>query len=111
MIDVQQVRIIRERLKYAWTPFFTRFGRLTPIQVATIPPILDGKNVIVASPTASGKTEAVIAPVAERFRNEGWQGLAVLYIVPTRALANDTLARIDGPLRDMGIHVARPLKN
>jgi len=106
MMDVQQVRIIRERLKYAWTPFFTRFGRLTPIQVATIPPILDGRNVIVASPTASGKTEAIIAPVAERFRKEDWEGLAVLYIVPTRALANDTLARIDGPLRDMGIKVA-----
>ena len=81
MMDVQQVRIIRERLKYAWTPFFTRFGRLTPIQVATIPPILDGRNVIVASPTASGKTEAIIAPVAERFRKEDWEGLAVLYIV------------------------------
>ncbi len=100
---VQKVRIIRDRLKYTWTPFFTRFGKLTPIQLETIPKILDGTNVIVASPTASGKTEAVVAPVAERFMKEKWPGLAVLYVVPTRALANDTLARIEGPLRDMGI--------
>lgn len=105
-MDVQRVRIIRNRLKYAWMPFFTTFGRLTPIQVETIPTILDGYNVIVASLTASGKTEAVVAPVAERYIQEKWQELAVLYIVPTRALANDTLARIEGPLRDMGIKTA-----
>jgi len=105
-MDVQRVRIIRNRLKYAWMPFFTTFGRLTPIQVETIPTILDGYNVIVASLTASGKTEAVVAPVAERYIQEKWQELAVLYIVPTRALANDTLARIEGPLWDMGIKTA-----
>ena len=105
-MDVEKVSIIRRRLKYAWGPFFTRFGRLLPVQVETIQKILDGTNVVVASPTASGKTEAVVAPVAERFRKEQWQGLAVLYIVPTRALANDTLARIEGPLRDMGIKTA-----
>lgn len=106
MIDVKQVELIRRRLKRTWLPFFTRFGRLTPVQVETIPKILDGANVVVASPTASGKTEAVVAPVAERFAAEGWRGLAILYIVPTRALANDTLERIEGPLEDMGITAA-----
>jgi len=102
----QQIKMIRRRLKHAWTPFFTRFGRLTPVQVETIPRVLRGANVIVTSPTATGKTEAVVAPVAERFLSEHWEGLAVLYIVPTRALANDTLARIEGPLHDMGITTA-----
>lgn len=106
MTDATQVAVIRRRLKRAWLPFFTRFGRLMPVQVQTIPKILDGFNVVVASPTASGKTEAVVAPVAERFLSERWQGLAVLYVVPTRALANDTLARIEGPLQDMGITTA-----
>jgi ATP-dependent Lhr-like helicase len=69
-VDVEKVSIIRRRLKYAWGPFFTRFGRLLPVQVETIQKILDGTNVVVASPTASGKTEAVVAPVAERFRKE-----------------------------------------
>lgn len=103
MTNFKDVVDIRRRLKQAWGPFFTRFGRLTPVQVETIPKILDGVNVVVASPTASGKTEAVVAPVAERFVSERWDGLAILYIVPTRALANDTLVRLEGPLKDMGI--------
>lgn len=103
MTDATQVATIRRRLKHAWVPFFTRFGKLTPVQEQTIPKILDGANVVVASPTASGKTEAVVAPVAEQSVSNRWEGLAMLYVVPTRALANDTLARIEGPLRDMGI--------
>lgn len=106
MTDVHQVNIIRNKLKHAWIPFFTRFGRLTTIQLATIPKILENKNVILTSPTASGKTEAVVAPIAERLISERWMGLTVLYIVPTRALANDTFYRIEGPLKDMGIEVA-----
>lgn len=93
-----------QRLKRAKGPFFSRFGgKLTPIQIQTIPKILEGLNVVISSPTASGKTEAVMAPLAERFLVEHWHDLAVLYIVPTRALANDSLARIEGPLGDMGI--------
>lgn len=100
-----RTREIHARLERAWTPFFTRFGRLTPIQVETIPLVLDGKNVVVCSPTASGKTIAVLAPVAELHRVHRWPGLAVLYVVPTRALANDVYDRIHGPLADMGITV------
>lgn len=106
MTDRAAVLAIRRQLRYAWGPFFARFGRLTPIQVQTIPEILDGANVALASATASGKTEAVVAPVAERFVRERWTSLAALYIVPTRALANDTLERIKGPLADMGISAA-----
>ncbi|MEP9410649.1 MAG: DEAD/DEAH box helicase [Candidatus Brocadia sp.] len=103
MSNVDHIIKICQRLKYAWVPFFSRFGKLTPIQIETIPKILSRINVVVASPTASGKTEAVVAPIAERFVSERWNGLAILYVVPTRALANDTLVRIEGPLRDMGI--------
>lgn len=103
MSNVDHIIKIRQRMKYAWIPFFSRFGRLTPVQIETIPKILGGVNVVVASQTASGKTEAVVAPVAERFASERWNDLAILYIVPTRALANDTLVRIEWPLRDMGI--------
>ncbi|MEW6047354.1 MAG: DEAD/DEAH box helicase [Bacillota bacterium] len=102
----QEERLIRSRLRRSWAPFFGRFGRFTPIQVLTIPKILDGYNVAVAAPTASGKTEAVVAPVAERYVSERRQGVAILYVVPTRALANDTHARVAGPLGEMGISVA-----
>lgn len=60
---------------------------------------------LISAPTASGKTEAVIAPVAEIAVKVGYKGLHTLYIVPTRALANDLLFRIQGPLSEMGILV------
>ena len=95
----------RRRLRRAWTPFFARFGRLTPIQVEAVPSILKGRSVVVTAPTASGKTEAVVAPLAERCAGEDWRNLSVLYLVPTRALANDTLTRLRDPLQDMGLSV------
>jgi len=97
---------VRSRLRRTWAPFFGPFGRLLPVQVEAIPPVLDGQNVVVASPTASGKTEAVVAPTAERYLAEKWPPMSVLYVIPTRALANDTLRRIGGPLNDLGIAVA-----
>jgi ATP-dependent helicase Lhr and Lhr-like helicase len=96
---------LRRQLKYSWTPFFTRYGRLTEIQTQTVPRILGGINVVASAPTASGKTESIVAPVAERCVSERWKGLSTVYIVPTRALANDTLHRIKGPLEDMGLTV------
>jgi ATP-dependent Lhr-like helicase len=104
MDEIEQTLRVRNLLKYSWVPFFSRFGKLTAIQVQAIPEIFVGKNVIVSSPTASGKTEAVVAPVAERLKKENWRGLAVVYVVPTRALANDTLERVKGPLEEMGIY-------
>ncbi len=96
---------VRAALKRTWVPFFARFGRLTPIQLAVIPKVLTGESVVVAAPTASGKTEAVVAPLAELLTAQQWTGLSVAYIVPTRALANDTEQRIKGPLRELGIEV------
>jgi ATP-dependent Lhr-like helicase len=101
----EQDKLLRQHLKYSWVPFFSRFGRLTPIQRLTIPKVLEGENVIISSPTATGKTEAIMAPVAEIAKKEKWSGLSIIYIVPTRALANDSYFRIEGPLGDMGLKV------
>lgn len=102
----EKTKQIRKKLKVAWAPFFSRFGKLTEIQLATIPKVLSGKDVMVISPTATGKTEAIVAPVAEQLKAEKWNLLSVVYVVPTRALANDCLSRISGPLEDMGIKSA-----
>lgn len=102
----QAILSIKKNLPNSWGVFFSRFGSLTPIQQQAIPYILDGKNTIIVSPTASGKTEAVIAPVAQMFISERWERLSVLYIVPTRALANDVLHRIQDPLREINIKTA-----
>ena len=86
-------------------PFFSRFGRLNPVQIEAIPKILSGANVVIAAGTASGKTEAVVAPVVELLLAGRWEGIAVVYVVPTKALANDLGRRLLGPLDDLGIRV------
>ena len=94
---------LRRRLPHAWRPFFGRFGNLTEVQTRTIPCVLAGNNVALCAPTASGKTEAVVAPVAELHIRDRWEGTAVLYVVPTRALGNDMVGRLEGPLAEMSL--------
>lgn len=92
-----------KRLKKTWLTFFGRFGGLLPIQRKAIPVILDKKDAILVSSTASGKTEAVIAPLLERLINEEWQGLSILYISPTKALVNDMYARLNEQCQELGV--------
>lgn len=61
---------IRRKLVCTWHAFFARFPHLRPIQLAAIPAILKGKSVVVNAPTAAGKTEAIMAPVIERYIRE-----------------------------------------
>jgi len=94
-------------LRYTWGPFFSRFGRLLPIQSLVIPKILEKRNLVVVSPAATGKTEAVVAPVIERLKREGWKGFSILYITPTRALVNDLYKRLEPPLSLLGMSISR----
>lgn len=95
---------LRIRMPRAWPAFFQRFGRLTEIQTRAIGALLDGRNVVLASATASGKTEAALAPMCETLVPGA--GLGVLYVVPTRALCNDLERRLVGPVRSMGLSLA-----
>lgn len=102
---------IKSRLHRTWMPFFAHFGRFTPIQELTIPVILGGHNVVVISPAATGKTEAVIAPIIENLFGEGslrevGDGLKVLYISPTRALVNDLCRRLSEPVDYMNMTIS-----
>lgn len=107
--ELELTRKIRNRLGSAWQPFFGGFGRLTPVQLRVIPEIFKGNDVIACSPTASGKTEAALAPLARKVLAAGdleKGGLRVLYVVPTRALVNNIDHRMRGPLRDVGLRLA-----
>jgi ATP-dependent Lhr-like helicase len=77
----------------AWPIFFHR-RRPRPIQIEAIPLILHGKNVLVTGPTASGKTEAAVAPLYQRHVSFHRRTLSVVYVAPTRALANDIFHRL-----------------
>ncbi len=52
-----------------------------------------GKNVIITTPTASGKTLSFNIPVFERLNND--KNATALYIYPTKALTNDQLKNIE----------------
>ena len=94
-------------MPHAWTEFFAGFGRLRPIQLLSIPPILQGDNTLVTAPTAGGKTEAIVAPICERLLANRWPGLSVLMITPTRALVNDLFSRLERPLQQLRIGLGR----
>ena len=103
---------LKARLPRTWTPFFARHGNLTPIQQRAIPSILDGKNTLVIAATASGKTEAAIAPLLEQYclgptrqtkETRFQRRLRILYICPTRALARDLYERLRGPFAALDV--------
>lgn len=102
----EEQRAIREALKYTWTQFFSPHKRLLPPQILAIPIILSGKNVIIQSPTASGKTEAVIAPLLERIITLRCKPPSILYISPTRALIYDLYERLHTQIEYLNLRIA-----
>ena len=86
--------------------FDGRFADLTPPQAIAVPLIHAGKNVLVSSPTGSGKTlTAFLSILNDLFRRaaagrlEG--GVQALYISPLKALANDIDRNLKQPLAEM----------
>ncbi|HHY90671.1 MAG TPA: DEAD/DEAH box helicase, partial [Clostridiales bacterium] len=104
--DVRVDREIAAKLQRAWPAFFEHYGRLTPVQRNAILPILAGEDVLVCSATASGKTEAVCAPLIERYIDIStpW---TILYVSPTKALVNDLYERLFTPLRRLNLSIIR----
>ena len=71
------------------------FTQPTEPQKQLMPYILEGKNVLLISPTATGKTEAAMLPVFHRFlMSERKPGVSIIYITPLRALNRDILDRM-----------------
>ena len=67
-----------------------KFTKMTPVQLACIPPALAGKDILGEARTGSGKTIAFLVPVLERLVRAKWSkhdGLGALVISPTRELA------------------------
>lgn len=80
----------------------------TEPQGQAIPKIIDGKNVLLISPTASGKTEAAVLPILSRFITSKTDepGIGVLYISPLRALNRDLLQRLEWWCHRLDVKVA-----
>jgi len=76
----------------------------TPIQVHTIPPILEGRDVMGLAQTGTGKTAAFVLPILQHLL-EGPRGkLRVLILSPTRELAEQTHTNIGILGRQTGLH-------
>ncbi len=81
---------------------------LRDIQEQAVEPIISGTtDVIIASPTASGKTEAAFLPICSRIIEDSNKSIQVLYIAPLKALINDQFDRISDLCDQLDIKVHR----
>ena len=97
-----------------------QWDELHDIQESSIEAILDGRDVLISSATASGKTEAAFLPICSALAGTGASSLGVIYVAPLKALINDQRRRledlfecIDAPVTpwhgDIAAHVKRRL--
>lgn len=87
--------------------FYGSFTEFRGFQRDAVRPLVSGENLVLSAGTGSGKTEAVVAPLVSRYLSVTARNQAVflLYIVPTKALANDMHARLQVPLSFLGLKV------
>ena len=72
------------------------WSSLRDAQERAISPILSGKtDVIIASATASGKTEAAFLPILSRLLTPQCASACVIYVSPLKALINDQFYRME----------------
>ena len=61
-------------------------SELYPPQADALPYVLKGKNIVLAIPTASGKSLVAYLAIVNKLLNEGGKAL---YVVPLKALARE----------------------
>ncbi len=86
--------------------FSSKFRDLTPPQRLALIPIHEGRNVLVSSPTGTGKTlTAFLIILSELFamarRGELEDTVYAVYVSPLRALNNDIYRNLEEPLREI----------
>lgn len=93
--------------RFVGQAFFGDYHDLRPIQKAAVPPIISGQDVLIRSATASGKTEAALAPLIDRLLPviREAAGVTIIVVSPTRALVNDLYRRLEEPLANLGVRV------
>lgn len=77
-----------------------QFKEPTPVQEQAIPIVAEGKDLIAAAQTGTGKTGAFVIPIMERVLKSDRKGIKALILSPTRELAT----QIDEQIFAIGYH-------
>lgn len=84
------------------------WSSLHEVQEAAIPAILEGRgDVLIAAPTAGGKTEAAFLPICSQLVDDARGSIRVLCVSPLKALINDQYDRLDLLCEHLDIPVHR----
>src|SRR5919106_1690076 len=86
--------------------FESRFGEPTEPQARAWPWIVEGRDVLIAAPTGSGKTFAAFLAAIDALVREGLEGTLpaetqVVYVSPLKALSNDIQKNLAEPLAEI----------
>ena len=93
-----------------------KINHLYKFQEEAIKQILEGKDVVISAPTASGKTEAFCIPLLQEVAakkgsrlaplpsNEGT--VSAIFVYPTKALSRDQLPKVDELAKPLNLRVA-----
>lgn len=86
------------------------YVRPTPVQVAAIPKVLEGHDVIAIAQTGTGKTAAFVLPLLQRLASPEREGqpraIRVLILAPTRELAAQIMENIRAYGQGLPVRVA-----
>ncbi len=70
------------------------FQELTEIQKISYQDIYEGKDVLLISPTGTGKTLAALLPVFDKWLEEKPKPISILYITPLKSLNRDLVEKL-----------------
>lgn len=91
--------------KWIWRQGWDELRDIQEIAIRTI--IEQDSDIIIASPTASGKTEAVILPILSKLIKKNSSSIDVLYISPLKALINDQYDRLKQIADELDIMITK----
>jgi ATP-dependent RNA helicase RhlE len=100
-VRLQKERIVLKFIDMNFHPAIERgiqdfgFTEATPIQRDSIPPALEGRDVLACAMTGSGKTAAFVLPMLQSMADTPGRRTRVLILTPTRELASQIHEHIE----------------